>query len=204
LRVIHGCTKEMSHRISFELKRKAVHILLTFYPFVFIYFGIAEPIALLFSFFYLAVLLASELLRVNTRLPTPTGYLLKLVSRDLQKSNLKGGWKRYRIPYPVIGSIIALVLFNYNGWLPATIVLCFGDSASGILKAVLNKERSPWGFVAGSLVCTLLVYLATWDMAVSLLSSFLGMAGDLFSYKVDDNLTIPILAGLGAFIAKMI
>lgn len=191
----------MNKRVGFESKRKLLHVVLCFYPFVFIYLDISAWIAICFSVAYIFVMLISELVRLKTVLPTPTGYMVRHFSRDMGRGAPHGSWKRFRPPYPVIGLLVSLVLFGYYGWLPAAIVLCVGDPVSGITKSVGGSI--PLGYGIGALASMAVVWLATASIWIALLSSLIGMVGDLLPRRLNDNLTIPILAGVGWFVAAI-
>ena len=194
----------MNNNIRFELKRKGAHFALTAYPFIFIYYGISANLAILFSFIYIGIMLLSEYLRINFDVHTITYYLIKLFSRSIQRKNIKSEWKRFRIPYWVIGSTIALLIFNYSGWLPATILLSIGDPISGISKAILGKKQSIMATSMGFITCAFLLFAITNNILLSVIPSFFGMLADWFSYRFNDNMTIPIFAAMGAFIAKIL
>ena len=194
----------MNQKITFEIKRKMAHMLLTMYPFIFIYFSLSYSIAIVFSFAYLVFMLISEYLRINFGMKTPTYYLIKYFSRSIQRNGIKREWKRYRIPYWIIGSTIALLVFNYSGWLFATVLLSIGDPISGISKAALGIRRSIVATSIGFIVCATILFALTNNIFLSILPSFFGMLADWFSYKFNDNLTIPIFAAIGSFIARML
>ncbi|MCL5423490.1 MAG: hypothetical protein M1385_00195 [Candidatus Marsarchaeota archaeon] len=194
----------MNQKIIFEIKRKSAHMLLTAYPFIFIYFSFSYVGAVLFSFAYISLMLISEYLRINFSMKTPTYYLIKYFSRSIQRKGIKSEWKRYRIPYWIIGSTIALLVFNYSGWLFATVLLSIGDPISGISKAVLGVRRSIFATSIGFAACTIILFIISNNIFLSILPSFFGMLADWFSYKFNDNLTIPIFAAIGSFIARML
>ncbi len=194
----------MNQKIRFEIKRKVAHALLTAYPFVFIYFSLSYNIAIIFSFAYIALMLISEYLRINFDMKTPTYYLIKYFSRSIQRKGIKSEWMRYRIPYWIIGSTIALLIFNYSGWLFASVLLSIGDPVSGISKAVIGVRRSIIATFLGFVVCAILIFAITNNILLSILPSFFGMSADWFSYKFNDNLTIPIFAAIGSFLARML
>ncbi len=162
----------MNQKITFEIKRKMAHMLLTMYPFIFIYFSLSYSIAIVFSFAYLVFMLISEYLRINFGMKTPTYYLIKYFSRSIQRNGIKSEWKRYRIPYWIIGSTIALLVFNYSGWLFATVLLSIGDPVSGISKAALGIRRSIVATSIGFIVCATILFALTNNIFLSILPSF--------------------------------
>lgn len=189
--------------LYFEAKRKLAHILLTFWPLLFVFLGLSRFTELELYTAYLAFMLSSELLRIYYGCNTPTAILLKRFSRSTVDGNLKRRWKRVRIPYWIIGSLFAMAFFGPQIVIASTVCLTFGDSASGMAKALLERRRSLIGIGAGIAVSVLLTYMFTGDTAIAFLSSVIGMAGDAGNL-VNDNLSIPVLAALGAYLGSVI
>ena len=189
----------MNRLFRFEIKRKISHIGLSFYPFLFIYFGIQKETAVLLSLIYILAWYGSEVLRVNYGINTPTAFLVRNTSRHSFSGDLKKHWKRIRIPYWVFGLTIVLFLFNYQALLAATVVLVFGDSASALVRAGTKTYDRKLGYVAGVVTSALILFVLTLSLPISVFPSVIGMIGDVFSGKVNDNLTIPILAGLATY-----
>jgi dolichol kinase len=172
---------------------------LSFYPFLFIYFGIQKETALFLSLIYIGVWYGSEVLRINYGINTPTAFLVRNTSRHSFAGDLKKHWKRIRVPYWAFGLTIVLIFFNYQALLAATVVLVFGDTASALIRAGTKIYDKKLGYVTGVAVSALILFALTLSLPLSVLPSIIGMIGDVFSGKVNDNLTIPVLAGLATY-----
>jgi hypothetical protein len=116
---------------------------------------------------------------------------------------LKKRWKEVRVPYWIIGSLFAMAFFGPQIVIASTVCLAFGDSVSGMIKALLKRRRSFIGIGTGILVSIILTYTLTGAALIAILSSVIGMAGDA-SNLVNDNLSIPVLAALGAYLGSII
>ena len=189
--------------LRFETRRKLAHILLTFWPILFVFLGFSRFEELVIYTAYLAFMLLSEFLRIRYDYNTPTAMLLRSVSRSTINGDLKKKWKKVRIPYWIIGSLFAMALFGPQIIIASTVCLTFGDSVSGMTKALLQRRRSPVGIGMGILVSMILTYILTGAALMAILSSIIGMIGDA-SNLVNDNLSIPVLAALGAYLGSII
>lgn len=188
----------------FELKRKMLHVLLTFYPFIFIYGNWSKQAALLFSVIYFSAWMASEYLRVKKNVETPTAVLLRFASRQLLTGNLKKSWNRIRFPYWIVGLSIVLALFNYTILWVATVILIFGDSACSLVTTFLNKRSRLLGFLSGFIVSAIIIQVLTQNYLLAIIPSLSGMASMLFNDKINDNLTLPLFAALGAVLVFLV
>ncbi len=123
------------------IKRKAWHIILTSYPLILIAQNLPKNVAVIISLCLLLFWLTSELLRTRFNINTPTAMLIRRVSRSTTNKTLKVTWKMIRIPYWIIGLTIALIFFNYQAVIAATITLAFGDAASALSRRALNTHK---------------------------------------------------------------
>ena len=96
-----------------------------------------------------------------------------------------------------------MALFGSQVVVASTVCLVFGDSASGVTKALLRKRKSFAGTGIGIVVSVLLIYAFTGNTAVAVLSSVIGMIGDT-NDLVNDNLSIPLLAAIGAYVGSLV
>lgn len=193
----------MKDNLRFEAKRKLVHILLTFWPLLFVFLGFSREIDLALYLVYLAFMFSSEFLRIRYGLNTPTAMLIRSVSRSTVNKRIKEEWKRVRIPYWIFGSIFAMGLFGPQIIIASTVCLSFGDSSSGVVKTILNKRKSLAASSIGILVSLILIYTLTGNIAMAAFSSVAGMIGDT-SNIVNDNLSIPILAAVGGYLGSLV
>lgn len=192
----------MNEYLFFEFKRKFVHILLTFYPLLFVYFDMPKTMSLFYSALYFTLWMASEYLRVNQNWKTPSATLLDFASRTIANGKKGKNWKRIRFPHWIVGNTITLLLFDYTILLAATIVLVFGDSASGLIRKLLKTENKLLGYFSGGITSFTLIYSITGLFSLSLLSSGIGMLSE-FIEGINDNLTASPLAGIGGYLSYL-
>ncbi len=167
----------MNELFKAEIRRKTLHIILTGFPLLFV---------------------ASEFARINCKIKTPTSILIKLISRtgEIKEPN------RMRWPFWIFAHAFIILVFNYYILWIALIVCAFGDSAGGIIHPLIRKERnySAWlNVIAGALICSPLIYLPTQNIALALGASFIGMLGTFTAPKINDNLSIPLLAAVATW-----
>ncbi len=192
-----------NEHLRFEAGRKLAHVLLTFWPILFVFLGLSRFTELVIYAVYLVFMLSSEFLRIHYNYNTPTAILLRSFSRSTVNGTLKKRWKEVRVPYWIIGSLFAMAFFGPQIVIASTVCLAFGDSVSGMIKALLKRRRSFIGIGTGILVSIILTYTLTGAALIAALSSVIGMAGDA-SNLVNDNLSIPVLAALGAYLGSII
>ena len=189
--------------LRFETRRKLAHVLLTFWPILFVFLDFSRCADLAIYIIYLVFMLSSEFLRIRYDYNTPTAMLLRSVSRSTINGDLKKRWKKVRIPYWIIGSLFAMALFGPQIIIASTVCLTFGDSVSGMTKALLQRRRSPVGVGMGILVSMIITYALTGAALIAVFSSVIGMIGDA-SNLVNDNLSISVLAALGGYLGSII
>lgn len=105
----------------------------------------------------------------------------------------------------LIGMAITVVIFRPTVALPAVLMLTIGDPISGLLSSG-NLAKSTWVLFAMFGICLLLAAPFV-PPAVAVVGAATATAADglkpvVFTYVIDDNLTIPI--GAGATMAGML
>lgn len=188
-----------SKGVAFFGRRKIVHVLLTFWPLLFAYLGLPLEEEVLLYAVYLALWLLSECVRVRYGAWTPTAPIIRAISRSRFDGTFRRDWKRVRVPYWIIGSMLAMP-FGAVPLIAATACLSFGDATSGMVKAALGVRSSPAGPAAMFAVSAAAILALTGNLAVSVAAAGLGALGDAIN-SVNDNLTIPTFSAIGAWIA---
>ena len=156
--------------------------------------------------------LAFELLRLKS--PSINEVVLKLMKpfmRESERNSLSG------FPFYALGAAISLLLFDDKVAILSILFLIFADPISSFIGILYGKDKvipgkSVQGCVAGFLVCYILTfgygsyfYRPGVDLLVfSMLAGVIGATSELCSVLVDDNLTIPVLSGLGLTIINLI
>lgn len=180
---------------NLEFKRQVFHVVFGILLVYLLYIGVLN---LLYMF---ALLLIGILLSFMSK-----RYKLIFVEWFLRNFDRKGEiLPGYGALTYLLGSIIVVGLFSNEIALASILVLAFGDSFShlGRFGKVKNPfsnakflEGTIWGIIAGTLAAKL---FASWEAAFfgSLIAmSVEGFELAIFKKKIDDNLLIPITAGL--------
>ncbi len=186
-------------KVAFFGRRKTVHVLLTFWPLLFIYLGLPVQEEILLYALYLTLWLLSECVRVRYSTWTPTAPVIRAISRSRFDGTFRRDWKRIRVPYWIIGSMLAMP-FGAVPLIAATVCLSFGDATSGMVKAALGVRSSPAGQAAMFAISAAAILALTGNVVVACAAAGLGALGDSINF-VNDNLTIPMFSAVGAWIA---
>lgn len=131
--------------------------------------------------------------------------LFKIVIRIEEVKTISG------FSFLIVGAMLVVILFPKPVGLLAMLLLAFGDPVSSIFGILFGKDKL-WGrkSLQGTLACftvctavcaTYFLYnniMVERIVLVSILGGFIGAVSELFQiYKLDDNLTFPVIAGLG-------
>jgi dolichol kinase len=108
------------------------------------------------------------------------------------------------------GVLLTLLIFRNSPVVVAAgvIVLALGDSAStlgglafGRHKIFYNKDKSIEGSLAGFIASFIgLKFLLPLNIIVAAISSFTGLFVESLPLGIDDNLTVPVAAGIAAWV----
>lgn len=115
------------------------------------------------------------------------------------------------LPFYALGCSLALYFYDRNLAILSIMFLIFSDPISSFFGVLYGKDKllpnkSLQGAVAGFFTCYLitLFYLmntttiGTHILIFSIVAGLIGTASELISaFNIDDNLTIPVLSGLG-------
>ncbi|MBU4299894.1 MAG: phosphatase PAP2 family protein [Nanoarchaeota archaeon] len=185
----------------FETRRKLVHGLLGVPVSLFVFFA-PRPFALYFSItLIIFLLLLSAMIRSGIYVPL-LSEILAIFERkkDMQEFPLKG------TIYFLIGSFATMLLFEKTIASAAIIILALGDCFStlvgkpfGMTKHTHNGKKSVEGSFAG-FVAAFIGALFLVSPKVALIGAFAGMFVEsldlkIFGIPVDDNFSVPIIAG---------
>ena len=178
-----------------ELKRQVFHVVLGIILVYLLYIGLLN---LFLMFLLLLIGLVLSLISKKYELIFVRWFLRNF---DRKGESLPG----YGVLTYFLGCIIAIGLFSKEIALASILVLAFGDSFSHLgrfgriknpFSVVKFLEGTILGIIAGTLAARLFV---SWEAAFfgSLVAmSFEGLELAILKKKVDDNLLIPVLAGL--------
>jgi len=185
-----------------ELTRKAVHILAIAFILIFslISQNFGEKIALLGLVFLLILFLELEFVRIELRREIP---ILKYLYRHKEKNRVAGNI------FFLIGSIIALAVFDINIAIAAILMTVFGDMAAALVgkkfgKIKIFKEKCLEGMLAEFFVDLIIASLLINNIYVILAMALIATIAETLVSKIDDNLIIPLFAGFSGQIVLLI
>lgn len=135
-------------------------------------------------------------------------FVIKLMGPLMRKSEREGV---SGLPFYALGIALALLFYQRDLALISIMFLIFSDPISSFFGVLYGKDKilpnkSLQGFVAGFFTCYLVVlfYLLNAEvtnidiLTFSLVAGLIGAASELISaFNIDDNLTIPVISGLG-------
>lgn len=134
--------------------------------------------------------------------------VLKLMGPLMRRSEKEG---MTGLPFYALGCSLALYFYGRDIAILSIMFLVFSDPISSFFGVLYGKDKilpnkSLQGAVAGFFTCYLisLFYamntstIGTHILTFSIVSGLIGASSELISaFNVDDNLTIPVLSGLG-------
>lgn len=199
-----------------ELQRKAFHVSGSLIPII--YYFISRETALLFLGIINAVLLFIEWQRLSGRLKLP-----QILLRPHEEKQVAA------YIYFQIAALLSILLFDKTIAIAAILMLALGDTASGLSGAMLRGSNvryshekiiiKPWLIMAIMFIVCLLIGLFLSDLppardmaqmsfAVYAAGAVGATIGDAIPLRVqgkpvDDNLMIPLLAGLFMTVASL-
>ncbi|MCK4997610.1 hypothetical protein KAS08_04865 [Candidatus Pacearchaeota archaeon] len=190
-------------KLAFEIKRKFFHVASLIYllPYwLILKYLNSQTLALLSLTFILIAFLIMEYLRIIKKKKIPFFHKLW---RDNETKKFGG-----EIPY-ILGMIIALTFFNFQIALSAILMMAIGDAAATIIglkfgKHKISENSSIQGSITELIIDLTIGYLIIGNWLIIIPMAIVATLSEMFSYKINDNLTIPILAGLAGQIAKLL
>ncbi len=144
----------------------------------------------------------------RARFPPLNLIVLKVMSPLMRRSEREGV---SGFPFYALGISLSLFLYRKEIALLSVMFLVFSDPLSSFFGILYGKDKilpnkSLQGAVAGFFTCYLITLFYTMNTAVigthvllfSVLAGVVGSISELVSaFNIDDNLTIPVLSGLG-------
>lgn len=194
------------HSAKLESNRQLFHI----------FFGIAIVALLVYDSIGRKIILAAIIVSLilsyfSKKIRIPVIYsLLEMFERkkDISKFPGKG------MIFYLIGTYISLVLFPKDVAMASVMVLALGDSIShlyglhfGRIKNPLSSAKFIEGTIAGAVFGFIgaLVFLPWWESALASLAAMAVEAIEINigMQQIDDNLTIPFVAGAVVWAARL-
>jgi|TARA_Y100000310_G_C20644680_1_gene795895 dolichol kinase len=189
--------------IKFEIKRKLFHL----------------TSILLIPIYYFAALYLGKLFAISIFGTILTFFLLIEVARAITKKNIPIFGCLYRenekigtTVYILLGASIAFAFFDFNVASTAILMATFGDMAAAIVGISCGKhwlkfiKNCAWeGIIAEFLVDFVIAIIILRNIPVAIIMSLVATFVETVFTKIDDNLSVPILAGLtGHLLLKVI
>lgn len=133
--------------------------------------------------------------------------IMKPFMRRSEKDSISG------FPFYALGVSISLFLFPEKIAILSIFYLIFSDPISSLVGVLYGRDKilpnkSLQGTLAGFMTCCLITLIYGMSISVaqfnliafSLLAGLIGCLSELLSsFKIDDNLTIPVFSGLGIY-----
>ncbi len=188
-----------------EIRRKSIHVIPGFFAIPFIKW-LGKPYALVVSVFFFALYALNEyVLRTGKRWNVPiAGHTFKIMARDeeLEKKTFIGTVYFWGLTIPIIAFLPPAQAAA------AIMISSLGDAAAAIIGKAIGGPRIPYNkrkTVAGSIAMFLVSVASCLAAGVQLypgllVSSISTIAESLTRISVNDEITVPVIAGVSLFI----
>lgn len=162
-----------------------------------------------FAFGVLAIAIAGFLADIVRAKYAPlNNFIIKLMGPLMRRSEKEG---MSGLPFYALGVSISLFFYQRDIAIISIMFLVFSDPISSFFGVLYGKDKimpnkSLQGAVAGFFTCYLITLfyvmntatLGTHILVFAIVAGVIGAASELVSaFNIDDNLTIPVLSGLG-------
>lgn len=144
----------------------------------------------------------------RARLPWMNKAVIKIMGPLMRRSEKEG---LSGLPFYALGVSLSLFFYSRDIALISIMFLVFSDPLSSFFGVLYGKDKilpnkSLQGAVAGFFVCYLITLFYSMNAAVlgnnlllfAVIAGLIGSLSELISaFNIDDNLTIPVISGLG-------
>lgn len=145
---------------------------------------------------------------VRNKVPVLNRLVIKFMGPLMRRSEKDGV---SGLPFYALGVSLSLFFYSRDIAIVSTMFLVFSDPLSSFFGILYGKDKilpnkSLQGAVAGFFTCYLITLfygmntseLGTHLLVFAIISGVIGSASELVSaFNIDDNLTIPVISGLG-------
>lgn len=145
---------------------------------------------------------------IRNRIPLFNKIVIKMMGPLMRRSERDGV---SGLPFYALGVSLSLFFYSRDIAIVSSMFLVFSDPLSSFFGVLYGKDKilpnkSLQGAVAGFFTCYLITLfyamntttLGTHLLVFSIVAGVIGAASELVSaFNIDDNLTIPVLSGLG-------
>ena len=183
----------MKKRVAREILRKLFHLyqLPVIFGYIFLRYQFSERIAIFALVILLMIILEFEILRLEWKVnfPDPFGIM-----RKSERNRATG------MLYMILATIVVFAVFDFRIALTALLLTVFGDLVSAIFgmqygKRKIKNGKSWEGFFAGLISNILVAVILLWGFPlVGISMAVTASIVEFITYKLDDNLTVPIFS----------
>ena len=145
---------------------------------------------------------------IRNRIPSFNKFVITMMGPLMRRSEKEG---LSGLPFYALGVSLSLFFYSRDIAIVSSMFLVFSDPLSSFFGVLYGKDKilpnkSLQGAVAGFFTCYLITLfyamntttLGTHILVFSIVAGVIGAASELVSaFNIDDNLTIPVLSGLG-------
>lgn len=189
-----------------EKRRKVIHLLLGVVLVTLIYYGYIDKFVL-----GIITIVSFIAFYVDTKIKVPAiEWCLDKFEREDIRCTFPGKGPLFYL----IGVELSLIFFTQEIALAATMILAIGDSIPNLVGQYFGKIKHPFSdkkYIEGALVGVILAALAahifvTWYEALiaAAIAIFLEGIDMSFGSKIDDNLVVPISAGIVITLIRLV
>ncbi len=193
----------MKRKIAREILRKLFHLyqIPVILGYIVLRYQFSERVAIFALVILLMFILEFEMLRLEwkVRFPDPFGIM-----RKSERQNVTG------MLYMILATIVVFAVFDFKIALVALLLTVFGDLVSAIVGIQFGKHRrkngKSWEGFAGGLFANIIVAMIfLWQYpVVGIVMALVASLVEFVTYKMDDNLTVPIFAAFAGHTAAFI
>ena len=204
----HSPLESVLHKRSdLHILRKVWHILTgSFGLFIFISSSLSQRF---WAFAVLGIAISGFLIDfVRNKVPLINRMVIRIIGPLMRRSERDGV---SGLPFYALGISLSLFFFSRDIAIVSTMFLVISDPLSSFFGVLYGKDKilpnkSLQGAVAGFFTCYLITLfyamntttLGSHLLVFSIVAGVIGAASELVSaFNIDDNLTIPVLSGLG-------
>jgi dolichol kinase len=180
-----------------EILRKLTHLGSTAIPLVYYYFNISKYNMIILLAFTTVFVVVIDLTR--NRIPWIKEIFEKILNGMLRKHELNG--KLTGASWVIIGAFITIAIFPPAIAILALLYMTLGDTAAALIGMQFGRKKI-WGktlegTLAGLAVCLIVGWFfkdVSWMVSIG--GAITAMLVELMPIKIDDNVRVPVAAGL--------
>jgi len=193
----------MKRKIAREILRKLFHLyqLPVILGYIVLRYQFSERVAIFALVVLLMFILEFEMLRLEWKVEFQG---LFGILRRSEKQNATG------MLFMILATIVVFAVFDFKIALVALLLTVFGDLVSAIVGIQYGKHRrkngKSWeGFGAGLLANFIVAMIFLWEFPmVGFVMALTASTVEFITYKMDDNLTVPIFSAFAGHTAAFI